>query len=74
MKPSDTPSTIQVDDFLLENISAALSDRQSTAKVAQISLLDDLQLSRGKAEQLEAQLRRHAAENEVCVPWESLAV
>lgn len=54
----------QVDDCLMENIAAALSDRESGAMEKTI-LWDDLHVTRGKAEQLEARLRRQAIEDEV---------
>lgn len=50
----------------MENIEAALSDRESGA-LAQAVLWDDLHVTRGKAEQLEARCRRQAAEEEVGV-------
>lgn len=56
--------TSQVDDHLQENIQAALSDRES-GKLVKTALWDDLHVSRGKAEQLEAKLRRQAIEDEV---------
>lgn len=55
---------VQVDDYLMENIAAALNDRESGAMEKTV-LWDDLQVSRGKAEQLEARLRRQAIEDEV---------
>lgn len=48
----------------MENIEAALSDRQSGA-MAQTMLLDNLHVTREKAEKLEARLRRQTAEEEV---------
>lgn len=56
--------TSQVDDCLMENIDAALSDREAGV-LARTVLWDDLHLSRGKAEQLEARLRRQTIEEEV---------
>lgn len=56
--------TIQIDDHLQENIQAALCDRESGVLV-KTALWDDLHVSRGKAEQLEARLRRQALEEEV---------
>eukprot|EP00904_Undaria_pinnatifida_P004340 jgi/Undpi1/13907/HiC_scaffold_9.g03558.m1 len=53
----------KVDDYLMENIAAALNDRESGAMEKTV-LWDDLQVSRGKAEQLEARLRRQAIEDE----------
>ncbi|CAM9816556.1 unnamed protein product [Pylaiella littoralis] len=53
----------KVDDHLQENIQAALSDRESGALV-QTALWDDLHVSRGKTEELEARLRRQAVEDE----------
>lgn len=55
-----------MDDYLVENIEAALSDRESGA-LEKTALYDDLHVTRGKAEQLEARLRRQAAEEEVRV-------
>lgn len=54
----------KVDDYLVENIDAALGDRESGA-LEKTALWDDLHVTRGKAEQLEARLRRQAAEGEV---------
>lgn len=48
----------------MENIAAALSDREAGAMEKTV-LWDDLHVSRGKAEQLEARLRRQAIEDEV---------
>lgn len=48
----------------MENIAAALSDRESGA-MEKTALWDDLHVTRGKAEQLEARLRRQAIEDEV---------
>ncbi|CAM9662984.1 unnamed protein product, partial [Laminaria digitata] len=47
----------------MENIAAALSDREAGATEKTV-LWDDLHVSRGKAEQLEARLRRQAIEDE----------
>lgn len=56
--------SVQVDDCLMENIDAALSDRESGA-LANTALWDDLHVARGKAEHFEAKLRRQAIEEEV---------
>ena len=48
----------------MENIAAVLSDRESGA-MEKTALWDDLHVTRGKAEQLEARLRRQAIEDEV---------
>ncbi|CAM9542158.1 unnamed protein product, partial [Scytosiphon promiscuus] len=53
----------KIDDHLQENIQAALCDRESRTLV-KTALWDDLHVSRGKAEQLEARLRRQAVEEE----------
>eukprot|EP00752_Nemacystus_decipiens_P006959 g6244.t1 len=53
----------KVDDHIQENIEAALADRES-GELAKTALWDDLRVSRGKAEQLEAKLRRQAIEDE----------
>lgn len=50
----------------MESIEAALSDQQSGA-MAQTVLLDNLHITRDKAEKLEARLRRQVAEEEVSV-------
>ncbi|CBN77933.1 Hypothetical leucine rich repeat protein [Ectocarpus siliculosus] len=53
----------KIDDHLQESIQAALSDRDS-GNLVKTALWDDLHVSRGKAEQLEARLRRQALEEE----------
>lgn len=53
----------------MENIEAALSDRES-GSLQKTALWDDLHVARDKAEQLEARLRRQAVEEEVWVQRE----
>lgn len=55
---------MQVDDSILDNLDAVLRDRDSDA-LARTAVLDDLHLSRGKSEKLEARLRQQADEEAV---------